>query len=307
MTDPETRQSRKDSYYLGIAEAAAANATCVRRTYGAIIVKNDEVVATGYNGSPRGCINCTDTGCIREQLGILKGDNYNLCASVHAEMNAMLSASRNEMIGATLYIVGMNAIPELIEESVYADPTPCLLCHRMIVNSGISRVVGRVPVKEEGHISTSVDKELDMSAGVFMQRLNDLYERTLAAMDNDITTMIGYATKQQSLGADTPELREMIRKYESSRDQVKNAYTVLKERQAVIRAAMTEHRSLREQAAVIQELTAIAKKYNIPFTTATQDSIHPPDTLKVAGTVGGYPKMVPTEDGGKAWGERISS
>ena len=300
MTDVETRQARKDSYYLGIAEATAANATCVRRTYGAIIVKNDEVVATGYNGSPRGCINCTDTGCIREQLGILKGDNYNLCASVHAEMNAMLSASRSEMIGATLYIVGMNAIPELIEESVYADPTPCLLCHRMIVNSGIARVVGRVPVKEEGHISTSVDKELDMSAEVFMHRLDDLYERTLNTMEENITTMMGYATKQKSLGADTPELREMITKHEKAQQQVRNARNVLRDRQAAIKAAVAEHRNLNEQAAVIQELMDIAKKYNIPFTTARQEYEPILDA-----EASGYPKAVPTEDGGKAWGERM--
>lgn len=126
----------KDDYYLGIAESVAKRSTCLRRQYGAVIVKNDEVVSTGYNGSPRGCDNCCDTGkCWRESNNIPHGIRYESCIAVHAEQNAIISASRQEMIGATLYLVGFENGERLV------DVVPCVICDRMIMNAGIVRVV----------------------------------------------------------------------------------------------------------------------------------------------------------------------
>ena len=97
----------KQNYYLDIAESVLERGTCLRRNYGAIIVKNDEIVATGYTGAPRGRKNCDDMGfCMREHLQIPSGQRYELCRSVHAEANAIISAQRSDMIGATLYLAG---------------------------------------------------------------------------------------------------------------------------------------------------------------------------------------------------------
>ena len=129
----------KDEYYLGLAEAVLKRSTCLRRQYGAVIVKNDEVISTGYNGSPRGMENCLDKGvCTRESLNVPKGQRYELCCSVHAEQNAIIRASREQMLDSTLYIVGRE-----VETGGYADPTPCVICSRMIRNAGIKEVVGR--------------------------------------------------------------------------------------------------------------------------------------------------------------------
>ena len=135
----DTRPS-KDKYYLGMAEAALARSTCLRRHYGAVIVKNDEIVSTGYNGSPRGEVNCCDCGiCERERLNVPKGERYELCVAVHAEQNAIISAPRERMDGATLYIVGKE-----VKGGTYANPAPCLLCRRYIKNAGIKKVIGLV-------------------------------------------------------------------------------------------------------------------------------------------------------------------
>ena len=128
----------KTDYYKGIASAVNKRSTCLRRRYGCVIVKNDEIIATGYNGAPRGETNCIDTGiCERERLNIPKGERYELCVAVHAEQNAIISASRRDMDGGTLYIAGKNTA-----DGTYANPCPCLICRRMIVNAGIKRVVG---------------------------------------------------------------------------------------------------------------------------------------------------------------------
>ena len=131
----------KINYYLDIADTVSRRSTCLRRIYGAIIVKNDEIVSTGYVGAPRGRKNCTDMGtCIREQLQIPRGQRYELCRSVHAEANAIISAARRDMIGGTLYLVGRDAASgELLH-----DTTSCAMCRRMIINSGITRVVNRI-------------------------------------------------------------------------------------------------------------------------------------------------------------------
>ena len=130
----------KENYYLDIAETVLERATCLRRAYGAIIVRNDEIISTGYNGSPRGRKNCVDMGfCVRESLSVPSGERYELCRSVHAEANAIISARRSDMIGATLYLVGKDyKTGELLR-----DTTSCSMCRRHIINAGIIRVVIR--------------------------------------------------------------------------------------------------------------------------------------------------------------------
>lgn len=130
----------KINYYLDIAQTVLERSTCLRRHYGAIIVRNDEIVSTGYNGAPRGRINCTELGyCVREQLEIPSGQRYELCRSVHAEANAIISAARSECIGGTLYLAGRDANSgELLRET-----TSCSMCRRNIINAGLKQVVIR--------------------------------------------------------------------------------------------------------------------------------------------------------------------
>ena len=129
----------KDEYYLSIAEAVLARSTCLRRKYGAVIVKDDEIISTGYNGSPRGAVNCCDVGrCYRAERAIPHGERYEACVAVHAEANAIISASRRDMIGATLYLAGQEA-----DGTPIADIAPCVMCQRLIANAGISRIVTR--------------------------------------------------------------------------------------------------------------------------------------------------------------------
>ena len=130
----------KENYYLDIAETVLERSTCLRRQYGAIIVRNDEIVATGYNGAPRGRKNCSDLGyCVREQMRVPRGERYELCRSVHAEANAIISASRNECIGGDIYLVGHDAKTG----AILSDATSCSMCRRMIINAGLRRVVIR--------------------------------------------------------------------------------------------------------------------------------------------------------------------
>ena len=125
----------KKEYYLGIALAVAKRSTCLRRQYGAVIVKNDEIISTGYNGAPRGEQNCCDINyCWREANNVPHGEKYEACKSVHAEQNAIISASRKDMIGATLYLAG-------IDNGKVIKASPCDICRRMIINAGIERVV----------------------------------------------------------------------------------------------------------------------------------------------------------------------
>lgn len=128
----------KIKYYLDIAAAVAARSTCLRRQYGAIIVKNDMIISTGYNGSARGKPNCCDVGkCWREAHNIPHGQQYEKCLSVHAEGNAIISASRLDMIGATLYLAGFENGQRM------ENPQPCEMCQRMIDNAGIETVISR--------------------------------------------------------------------------------------------------------------------------------------------------------------------
>ena len=130
----------KTNYYLDIAEMVLERGTCLRRNYGAIIVKNDEIISTGYTGAPRGRQNCIDLGyCRREKLNIPRGERYELCRSVHSEANCIISASRRDMIDSTLYLVGKDAVTgELVKNA-----TSCAMCKRHIINAGIAKVVVR--------------------------------------------------------------------------------------------------------------------------------------------------------------------
>ncbi len=130
----------KENYYLDIADTVQERSTCLRRCYGAIIVQDDEIVSTGYNGAPRGRKNCADLGrCTRETMNIPSGERYELCRSVHAEANAIISASRREVLGATLYM----ACRDPRTGALISGATSCSMCRRLIINAGIAKVIIR--------------------------------------------------------------------------------------------------------------------------------------------------------------------
>lgn len=143
----------KINYYLDLAEVAAERSTCLRRNFGAIIVKNDEIISSGYNGAPRGRKNCDELHyCIREKLDIPRGTRYELCRSVHAEANAIISAARSQMIGATLYMVGVEAgTKEYVKNAC-----SCSMCKRLLINAGIEKLIVR-NTKEEYTIYNVLD------------------------------------------------------------------------------------------------------------------------------------------------------
>ena len=130
----------KINYYLDIAQTVLERGTCLRRNYGAIIVKNDEIISTGYTGAPRGRKNCADLGyCRRNKMNVARGTHYELCRSVHAEENAIISASRRDMLGSTLYLVGKEVeTGELVKNS-----NSCTMCKRAIINAGIEKIIIR--------------------------------------------------------------------------------------------------------------------------------------------------------------------
>lgn len=130
----------KTNYYLDIAEAVSERSTCLRRKFGAIVVKNDEIISTGYNGAPRGRKNCVDLdSCYRERMNVPRGQRYELCRSVHAEANAIISASRSDLLGSTLYLACHDARTDKLDGAV----EPCSMCKRLILNAGIEQVVIR--------------------------------------------------------------------------------------------------------------------------------------------------------------------
>ena len=130
------RPSKKE-YYLKIAEAVAQRSTCLRRKYGAVIVKDDEIISTGYNGAPRGINNCCDIGyCFRTKYKIPHGEQIEKCLAVHAEQNAIISASRRDMLGSTLYLVGFE-----VDGNKILPTRPCRICKLLIINAGIDNVV----------------------------------------------------------------------------------------------------------------------------------------------------------------------
>ncbi len=130
----------KINYYLDIAQTVSKRSTCLRKQYGAIIVKNDTIISTGYNGAPRGRKNCSDLQyCMRNKLGIPRGERYELCRSVHAEANAIIAADRDKMLGSTLYMACID--PE--KGSVVPGTCSCMMCKKLVINAGISEVIVR--------------------------------------------------------------------------------------------------------------------------------------------------------------------
>ena len=162
MVSPQkdNRVSKIDTY-LNCAEVFAYRSTCIKRKYGAVIVKDDCVISTGYNGAPRGLDNCCDIGeCPRMKLGLHQGDGYSICRAVHAEANALLNCSRQQTIGADLYLVGVNPSDNSIHKA-----KPCPLCARMIIQAGIRNVVLRIGEKE-GEFVTVPARELEWCQSV---------------------------------------------------------------------------------------------------------------------------------------------
>jgi dCMP deaminase len=134
------RPSKKE-YYLDLALNVSKRGTCLRRNFGAVIVNRDEIVSTGYSGAPRGAKNCIDIGsCPRQKANIPAGERYELCRSVHAEANAIISAERQKMIGGVMYLAGEKA-----SDGSLAEAEPCKMCKRFIINAGIKKVVALQP------------------------------------------------------------------------------------------------------------------------------------------------------------------
>lgn len=139
----------KTSYYLDIAKVVSSRSTCLRKHWGSIIVNNDVIISTGYNGAPRGCANCSDKGvCWRAEHNIPRGTRYELCAAngVHSEQNAIISAGREKCIGATMYVFGI----DVESNGIVHNPDSCQMCKRAIINSGIKNVIYATESKEDG-------------------------------------------------------------------------------------------------------------------------------------------------------------
>lgn len=143
----ENKRLDKINYYLDIAETVAERGTCLRKNFGCIIVKNDEIISTGYVGAPRGRINCVDLGyCIKkEKFPNIHHGGYDACRSVHAEQNAMLSAPRKDMIGAIMYLVGKRTDTGEYEKGANS----CQMCRKLIINAGIKELIVRGESKKE--------------------------------------------------------------------------------------------------------------------------------------------------------------
>ena len=155
----------KLNYYLDIAETVAERSTCLRRKFGAIIVKNDAIISTGYNGAPRGRKNCSDMNfCMRSHLNIPRGERYELCRAVHAEAKAIINAARDQMLGSTLYMAGLNAETD----ELYAGTNSCAMCKRLVLNAGIEKIVIRDTPTEYRTIEVKdwIDDD-DSLSGVF--------------------------------------------------------------------------------------------------------------------------------------------
>ena len=130
----------KINYYLDIAQTVAERSTCMRRMFGAIIVKDDSIISTGYNGAPRGRKNCNEIAfCIRDKLQIPRGERYEMCRSIHAEANAIIAAPRDQMLGSTLYMVCVDAKTGELSPGTCS----CMMCKRQIINAGIEKVIIR--------------------------------------------------------------------------------------------------------------------------------------------------------------------
>lgn len=150
ITPKHGNRISKIDMYLNCAETFAYRSTCIKRHYGAVIVKNDAVISTGYNGSPRGKINCCELGfCPRIKQDLHQGEGYDICRAIHAEINAIINCSREQTIGADLYLVGLNPI----NRSIY-EAKPCPICARTIIQAGIRNVICRVNDEPDGYTVT---------------------------------------------------------------------------------------------------------------------------------------------------------
>lgn len=155
----------KHNYYLDIAQTVAERCTCLRKKFGAIIVKNDSIISTGYNGAPRGRKNCSDLGiCLRDKLNIPRGERYELCRSVHAEANAIIAAPREQMLGATIYMACLNAKTGELEPGTNS----CMMCKRLVINAGITTLIVR-DTKEDYRVINVEDwiEDDDSLSGIF--------------------------------------------------------------------------------------------------------------------------------------------
>ena len=154
----------KDNYYLDVAETVLKRSTCLRRNFGAVIVKNDQIISCGYTGAPRGRKNCNEIGeCRRKKLNIPRGERYELCRSVHAEANAIIQSSREKMLDSTLYLVGK----EFGTGEYVLNTAPCAMCKRLIINAGIRYVISRSSINEYNVINVNswVDDFFDENLG----------------------------------------------------------------------------------------------------------------------------------------------
>ena len=141
----------KINTYLNVAETFAYRSTCIKRKYGAVVVKDDTVISTGYNGSPRGYDSCCDLGkCPRIELDMHQGEGYGICRAIHAEQNALLNCSREQTVGADLYLAGVNPANNTVHKA-----KPCPLCARLIIQAGIANVILRIGEKEDDYLLIS--------------------------------------------------------------------------------------------------------------------------------------------------------
>ena len=171
-TMSKPKRISKGEYYLNIAKAVAQRSTCIRRQYGAVIVKNDEIIATGYNGSARGEENCCDIGtCWRERNNIPHGQQYEKCVAVHAEQNAIISAPRDKLIGSTIYIYGE-------ENGKAIEARPCEICHRMILNAGIGNIVLSEPGDDMNKKTDEEAKEANQVTKSFIRNVAEKIEES---------------------------------------------------------------------------------------------------------------------------------
>jgi dCMP deaminase len=138
LSEGSEKRPSKDEYYLGIAKAVAKRSTCLRRKFGAIITKDDVIVSTGYNGSTRGVINCSEIGCLKDEVNAPEYSDYEFCIAVHAEENAVINAARNgsSTLSGTMYIYG-----EYTKDGSLTESIPCERCRRVIINAGIRTVI----------------------------------------------------------------------------------------------------------------------------------------------------------------------
>lgn len=153
----------KTMYFLKIALSVAARSTCLRRRFGAVIVKDNTIVGTGYNGNARGVLNCHEAGCIKNLMESPKGQAYDYCPAVHAEENAIINSNRADRMDATLYIAGLDA------DGKYTMALPCQRCQRKIINSQIKEVV---VLKDDGEpVTIDVKEYIEADSRWYMEML----------------------------------------------------------------------------------------------------------------------------------------